>query len=367
MGAIADIFRHYGPEYLERHEDRMLPSHRKAVRDIMECRTEACGGHVFQCDHCGAVHYAYHSCRNRSCPQCQGEQTEKWLEMRSAELLPVPYFHVVFTLPGELREIVRSNQEVLLSTLMQAAAASLMELARDPRYVGGMIGILSVLHTWTRALNYHPHVHCLVPGGGMAPDHLSWLPAHHGFLVPVKPLSSIFRAQFVALARKKLPGIDLPQAIWEKDWVVYTKPAVQGSRPVLQYLGRYVHRIAISNRRILSVEDGRVTFRYKDWSAGDWKTTTLSAEEFIRRYLQHVLPKGFHKVRFYGLLAPRNRSLLNWAGFLLSREEEPAGDDSPNDAEAPKFPKQELSVCRHCGIGRLILVGRLLPGVRGPP
>jgi hypothetical protein len=367
MSAIADIFRQYGPEYLERHGDRMLPSHRKAVRDILDCRTVACGGHVFECDHCRKLHYAYHSCRNRSCPQCHGEQTEKWLEMRRAELLPVPYFHVVFTLPAELREIVRSNQEVLLSTLMQAAAASLMKLAQDPRYVGSMIGILSVLHTWTRALVYHPHVHCLVPGGGMAPDHKSWLPARDGYLVPVTALSPIFRATFVALARKRLAGIDLPRSIWEKDWVVYSKPTVQGSEAVLQYLGRYVRRIAISNRRILSVEDGRVTFRYKDWSANDWKTTTLPAEEFIRRYLQHVLPKGFHKVRFYGLLGPASRSLLHFARFLLSREEDPPDRDPANTTETLKSRKAELPLCLHCGVGRLIPVGRLLPGARGPP
>jgi hypothetical protein len=367
MSAIADIFRQHGPEYLERHRDRMLPSHRKAVQDILDCRTGACGGHVFECDHCRKLHYAYHSCRNRSCPQCQGEQTERWLELRRAELLPVPYFHVVFTLPAELREIVRSNQEVLLSVLMQAAASSLMKLAADPRYVGGMIGLLSVLHTWTRALIFHPHVHCLVPGGGMAPDHKSWLPARDGFLVPVTALSPIFRAKFVALARKKLPGIDFPQSIWEKDWVVYTKPAVQGSEPVLRYLARYVCRIAISNRRILSIEDGRVSFRYKDWKANEWKTTTLPAEEFIRRYLQHVLPKGFHKVRFYGLLAPANRSLLHWARFLLSKEDELTGEDLVNGLGPSKPETKELPICPHCGAGRLIPVGRLLPAARGPP
>lgn len=367
MGAIADIFRQYGPEYLDRHGDRMLPSHRKAVRDILDCRTEACGGHVFECDHCRKLHYAYHSCRNRSCPECQGEQAQKWLERRRAELLPVLYFHVVFTLPAELREIVRSNQEILLSALMQAAAASLMKLAKDPRFVGGMISILSVLHTWTRALIYHPHVHCLVPGGAIAADRKSWLPARDGFLVPVTALSPIFRAQFIALARKRLPGVDFPQSLFEKDWVVYTKPTVCGNEAVLQYLGRYVRRIAISNRRILAVEDGRVTFRCKDWSANEWKTTTLPAEEFIRRYLQHVLPRGFHKVRFYGLLAPGNRPLLDWARFLLSREDDPASEDPPIAAEAPERQKESFPACPHCGVGRLIPVGRLLPGAREPP
>jgi hypothetical protein len=367
MGAIAEIFRQYGSQYLERHGDRMLPSHRKALRDILECRTEACGGHLFECEHCRKLHYAYHSCRNRSCPQCHGKQTEAWLDKRRAELLPVPYFHVVFTLPAELREIVRSHQGVLLSALMQAAAASLIKLAQDPRFVGGTISILAVLHTWTRALIYHPHVHCLVPGGGLAPDRSSWLGAHDGYLVPVRALSPVFRAQFVALARKRLPDIDLPRSIWEKDWVVYTKPTVQGSEAVLRYLARYVHRIAISNPRILSVENGQVSFRYKPWSASAWKTATLAAEEFIRRYLQHVLPKGFHKVRLYGLLAPANRTLLDWARFLLTQDEDFGSDDPANAAQFPNVAKEALPLCPHCALGRLIPVARLMPGARGPP
>lgn len=362
MGALAEIFRQYGSQYLELYGDRMLPSHRKALRDILECRTAACGRHVFECDHCRKLHYAYHSCRNRSCPRCHGIQTEARLDKRRAELLPVPYCHVVFTLPAELREIVRSNQEILLSALMQAAAASLISLAKDPRFVEDTISILSVLHTWTRALITHPHVHCLVPGGGLAPDRASWLPAHDGYLVPVRALSAIFRAQFVTLASKRLPEIELPQSIWKEEWVVYTKPTVQGSETVLQYLGRYVRRIAISNRRILSVEDHRVTFRYKDW-----KSATLSAEEFIRRYLQHVLPRGFHKVRFYGLLAPANRALLDWARFLLTKDEDFGSDDPANTAEPPDVPKETHPLCPHCGVGRLTPVGPLTPAARGPP
>jgi hypothetical protein len=367
MGAIAEIFRRHGPQYLELYGDRMVPSHRKALSDILECRTEAGGGHVFECDRCGKLHYAYHSCRNRSCPQCHGKQTEAWLDKGRKELLPVPYFHVVLTLPAELREIVRSNREILLSALMQAAAASLTTLAKDPRFVGGTISILSVLHTWTRALITHPHVHCPVPGGGLAPDRASRLAAHDGYLVPVRALSQIFLAQFVALARKRLPGIELPQSIWKKEWVVYTKPTVQGSETVLQYLGRYVRRIAISNCRILSFEDGRVTFRYKDWRAREWKTATLSAEEFVRRYLQHVLPRGFHKVRSYGLLSPANRALLDWARFLLTGDEDSGSDEAAIAAETADVPKETLPLCPHCGVGRLIPVGRLPPGAGGPP
>lgn len=362
MSALSEIFLQYGLDYLERHGDRMFPSHRKALRDILDCRTEACGGHVFEGDTCGKIHYAYHSCRNRSCPQNQGEQTPTWLDRRRAELLPVPYFHVVFTLPAKLCEIVRSNQEILLSVLMQAATASLMKLAGDPRCVEGRVSILSVLHSWIRTLIYHPHLHCLVPGEGLSPAQVSWLPALRGFLVPVEALSPIFRARFIVLAGKHLPSVSFPRSIWRKDQVVYTKPTVKGSEAILRYLGRHVHRIAISNRRIVSVEDGRVTFRYRDWKARVWKSVTLSAEEFIRRYLQQVLPKGFHKARFYGLLAPANRELLDWAKFLLSRVADPNPEIPENDPEPPAPEPPELPLCPHWGAGHLIRVGGSDPG-----
>lgn len=261
-----------------------------------------------QCDRCGHLDYVYHSCRNRSCPKCYYHHTVKWLQKREAELLPTAYFHLVFTVPKDLRELIHTHQKKLYAVLIQSAAESLMELAADPKYIGGKIGVLCVLHTWTRALIYHPHVHCLVPGGGLGADNGTWPEARHNFLVPVKALSKLFRAKFMAQARKALPQVSLPKTVWEKKWVVFCKPSLQGVQKVLEYLGRYVHRIAITNSRILSMAERRVTFRYQDPRQGRWRTMTLEALEFMRRFLQHVLPASFHKVRYYGLLSPPSNS-----------------------------------------------------------
>jgi hypothetical protein len=232
--------------------------------DIVHCRTEALGGHLLQCDHCGQEHYVYHSCRNRSCPKCHRLDTEAWLAERRQELLPTPYFHVVLTLPQELRPLVRSNQKALYDILLRAAAQALITLAADPQYVGGLIGVLCVLHTWTRALVYHPHVHCLVPGGGVSADRTEWRPARQTSLVPVQAPAKLFRALFLDLVRRERPDLTLPEVVRTKGWAVYCKPALQGTEQVLRYLGRYAHRIALTNSRILSVEDGQVCFRYQD-------------------------------------------------------------------------------------------------------
>lgn len=362
---LAEIFRQYRETYLARYGQRILPSHRRALSDIIQCRTEALGGQVFQCGQCGKLHYAYHSCRNRSCPQCHGTQTLEWLNARSQELLPVPYFHLVFTLPKELRDLVRTQQEALLSALMRAAGYGLMKLARDPRYVGGKIGILAVLHTWTRAMIYHPHVHCLVPGGGVSPDG-QWLAARKGFLVPVTALSEIFRAKFMELARKSLPDVRFPDSVWKSPWVVYAKPSVQGADKVLSYLARYVHRIAITNNRILSTANGQVSFRYKDSRDKRWKTMTLTALEFMRRYLQHVLPRGFHKVRYYGLLAPANRHQLEKIKTLLA-DPNAQLQASPGEATADPLPSLDALRCPYCATGTLIWVARISPCGRSPP
>lgn len=368
MPELAQVFQRHGPRYLKHFGKRMLPGHRRALEDISRCRTEPLGGHVFECDHCGSRHYAYHSCKNRSCPKCCGADTSRWLEKRRGQLLPVTYFHLVFTLPAGLRELVRAHQKVLLGVLMRAAASSLLTLARDPRYVGGTIGILCVLHTWTRAMVYHPHVHCLVPAGALAPDTASWNHARRGFLVPVQALSEIFRARFLAMARKALPGLAFPDTLFERRWVVYAKPAVQGADKVLRYLARYVHRIAIVNSRIVGVTRETVTFRYKDSRNRCWKTMTLAALEFMRRFLQHVLPRGFHKVRGYGLLAPANRSLLFKAQQLLVQElADPDKTGASPCSDCPKPAQPEPRICPDCSIGHLILIARLLPQKRAPP
>jgi len=368
MLEIADIFRQYGDEYLGAFGKAMPSSHRRAFRDILSCRTQAMGGHLFVCDHCGREHYAYHSCRNRSCPKCHGRDMQDWLQDRHKELLPVRYFHIVFTLPQELRAVVRRYQKILYSVFMKAAAKSLMELAYDPHYLGGRIGLMAVLHTWTRTLTYHPHVHCLVPGGGVS-DKGQWLRARKNHLVPVKALSKLFRGKFMALAASKLPDVKFPQAAWNQPWVVYCKPAVQGSQNILNYLGRYVHRVAITNSRILSISNGKVTFRYQNCGQSQWKTMTLTAQEFIRRFLQHVLPKAVHKVRYYGLWAPSNRRLLYHIQTVLGIEE-PSSPPDTSDKPTDGSPAPAGQPCPHCGQGILLWVRRIprqAPLERAPP
>jgi len=362
MPEIAEIICEVGPAYLARHNEHILPSHRRALRDLAACRTEAFGGHLAQCERCGHRHYSYHSCRNRSCPKCHSGDTERWLVKRQAELLPIGYFHVVFTLPEALRGLVSRHQKLLYGVLLKAAAEALRTLTADPRYVGGEVGILSVLHTWGRQLMSHPHVHCLVTGGGLAADG-TWRPARKGYLVPVPALSKIFRAKFMAMARRALPEQSFPESIWEKEWVTYCKPARQGSRKVLDYLGRYVHRIAITNRRILAVRGGQVTFEYKDSKDNQWKRRTLAAEEFLRRFLQHVLPKGFHKVRCYGLLSPRHRGRLRQLQLLLSRPQPPP----TSEPEPEQDHNESQRLCPQCAIGVMLVITWIPRTVRGPP
>jgi Putative transposase/Transposase zinc-binding domain len=371
MPEVADVLRRYGGEYLDRFEPDLLPSHRRAMDDIIHCRTEALGGQLLQCEHCGQEHYVYHSCRNRSCPKCHHQDTEAWLANRRRELLPVPYFHVVLTLPQELREVVRRNQRDLYDILLRAAAQALITLAADPHYVGGLIGVLCVLHTWTRTLAYHPHVHCLVPAGGVSADRTAWRPARPSYLVPVHALAKLFRGLFLDLVCQERPDLPLPEAAWTKGWVVYCKPTVQGPEQVLQYLGRYVHRIALSNSRLLSTEDGAVCFRYQDAQDRRWKSMTLPALEFIRRFLQHVLPEGFHKVRYYGLWSPVHRPLLHQLQLWLVRHDPapPLASPAPQ-IQAPASwcpPLRAGHPCPSCGQGLLVVI-RLLPRAqRGPP
>lgn len=372
MPELADIFRRYGSGYIDRFGARMPAGHRRAIRDIADCRTEILGGHVVKCDHCQAVDYAYHSCKNRACPKCHANDTAKWLEKRRGEMLECVYFHVVFTLPAELREIVRSNQKALYDVLLRAASYALRKLAADPKYTGAAIGMLAVLHTWTNAQLYHPNGHFLVPGIGVTPDGNHRLSPGKKFLVPVKALSPIFRAKFMEMARQSLPQVQFPAAVWEKDWVVYAKPAVQGSDKVLRYLARYVHRIAITNNRILSCENGEVTFRYKQrrkekktWQSC-WRIMSLPADQFMARFLQHVPPRGFHKVRYYGLWSPANRDLLKRLQLRLQDrcevEASPgAADEKDQGSGCPTCR------CRFCKQGTMIVIGVIPRGRRHYP
>jgi len=364
---VADVLRQYGPAYLEQFGATMPASHRRAFEDILRCRTAALGGHLYECNECGRQHYSYHSCRNRSCPKCHASDTEAWLPQRQAELLPVPYYHVIFTLPQELRDFTRLHQKKSYALLMQTAAHALLKRTADPHYVGGLVGIMAVLHTWGSNLAYHPHVHCLVTGGGVSADGQQWRPAREDYLVPVQALSKLFRGMVLDRIRRQFPEIELPSSLWHKDWVVHCKPAVQGTEKVLAYLGRYIHRVAITNSRILSIDDGKVTFRYRDSRTAATKTLTLDANEFIRRFLQHVLPSGVHKVRYYGLWSPSHRDHLHtWQHRLVkpSPDEQPPSGLGPS-VEMPSPPP--VQPCPYCKTGTLVWIRRLPPQGRAPP
>src|SRR5215472_4344163 len=295
MPEVADAFRRFGSRYQEAHGAAMLPSHRRAIADIIACRTEALGGQQWCCNHCGALLLVFHSCRNRACPKCHAEQTQAWLEQRREEMLPVPYFHVTVTVPEQLRAALRRHQIDGYGALMKAAAEATIVLARDPRWVGGTVGVLAVLHTWTQRLVFHPHVHCLVTGGGLSDDGTTWHPAGKTFLFPKSALATLARARFRNAFARLCPAADLPPHVWQIPWVVHITPWGQGQQAALDYLARYAFRIAITNNRILAVDDATVTYRYKDRAADRQRTQTVAGHEFIRRFLQHVLPAGFHK------------------------------------------------------------------------
>lgn len=366
---LRDVVRRHGPAYLARFGDKVLPSHRAAIQAICDCRTPKLGGHISVCAACGTEHEHYHSCRNRACPQCGGDAAERWLARQRDLLLPVPYFHVVFTLPEELRRLVRAHQKPLLGALFAASFQSLSKLCADPAHLGAaQIGALAVLHTWTRTLEWHPHIHMLVPGGGLAADGRTWvdLPAHlkrphdpanperqKPFLVPVRALSVVFAACFARLARAAVPGLQLPQDIFKKRWVTFAKPVVQCPDKVLEYLGRYVHRTAIGDKAIVAMDDASVTFQYRRTDDHQRRCMRLPAHEFLRRFLQHVLPKGFHRVRSFGLLHPARRTTLRRLQLLLVRTPAPA----PAPPATPPSSKRRCSKCQ----GPLQILRRLTP------
>ncbi len=357
MTAIAEVFRRHGPDYRSRFASRMPKGHLHAMRDIETCRTAARGGRAFFCPHCTSTHFSYRSCKNRHCPVCQADDASDWLVRQQALLLPVPHILVTFTVPQELRTLVRSNQKTLLNILFRASSAALQLLAADSRFLGGVIGAVGVLHTWTRDLLYHPHVHYLVPAGALAGP--VWKsPRSQGFLVPVRALSVLFRAKFRDAVQKTALSASVAATVWKKAWVVHSKPVGNGEKALL-YLARYVFRVAIGNDRIVSDRDGLVTFRYTDSRTNEQKLSTLAADEFLRRFLQHVLPRGFIKVRYYGLFAPRNRALLQTARTLLGR---PPGPPSrpPKTHRPDRRPPDVCPTCRR----PMTLVGLLR---RAPP
>jgi hypothetical protein len=371
---LADIVRTHQEDFLARWSRVLSRQQRRALRDIRDCRTAALGGHLQQCDRCGHRVILYNSCRNRHCPRCQATARARWLAQRQAELLPVPYFHVVFTLPQQIGRLALQNAKPIYNILFRAASRTLLETAADPRLLGASIGFLAVLHTWGQNLHLHPHLHCVVPGGGISPDGSRWIPCRKSsFFLPVRVLSRRFRETFLrslALAFRKgrlhlsgeLQGLAEPaafRALCEKaahiEWVVHVKPPFGGPERVLKYLARYTHRVAISNHRLQSLEDGRVSFEWKDYKdRGRTKTMTLEAVEFIRRFLLHVLPSGLVRIRHFGFLANRVRQQkLEQCRVLLAVRPPPTpvGSDRTADTNLP-----DAHACPICKRGRLIVI-----------
>lgn len=383
---VADVFRAGIENYERQHQlsSRQL----KVIRDIQTCRTAALGGHVDSCDSCGHIRISYNSCRNSHCPKCQSMAREAWLEKRREELMPVRYFHLVFTLPGELHDVVRYNERLAYGQLFKLAWESLCALTGDKRYLGVQTGMIAVLHTWGQNLHYHPHVHCLVPAGGLARDG-KWKAARKNYLVPVRALSALFRAKYIGFLRRahrqdklRLEGLcshladypklnELLNTLYKKDWVVYAKEPFAGPEKLLDYLGRYVKRVAISNDRIIDVDVDRqrVAFRWRDYADRNRsKVMHLSCEEFIRRYLQHILPKGFSKVRYYGLLANRDKTRrLRLCFKALGKPYQPGLLLSSWQERFYQLTGIDPSRCPICERGKMNMIGMVLPGRAPPP
>lgn len=364
MIEVADIFRRHAATYHANHS--LLPHQLRAMRDIELCRTAFFGGHVAQCDHCAAFRYAYHSCCNRHCPKCHGEQSAAWLEKQQSRLLPCPHYLLTFTLPAALRPLAYQHPKIVYSLLLRCAAAATQKLAADPRYLGATPAILAVLHTWTRALLYHPHVHLLVSAGGWnAQQH--WAPAKHPtFLVPVRALSVIFRAKMrQALKREHLLSTT-PAKTWTQPWVVHCQHAGAGEK-VLGYLARYAFRVAITNSRLESFVDGHVTFRYRDNRTQRLQRVTLCAEDFIGRFMQHILPRGFPKVRYYGLASPSHHKAREQARTMIEPNMATKTDDGTTDPSGSAAKAAPPPLCPHCHIGHLIVLQVLRPQRKFPP
>ena len=377
MIEVADILRLHGSAYQQ--ANFLLPSQAKVLQDLVRCRTAASGGHLHECDRCGHQLYSYHSCGNRHCPKCHGAQTERWLQKQRQRLLPCPYYFLTFTLPAQLRALVYAHQKALYALLLSSAAAALQKLAWDRQYVGGQLAILAVLHTWRRDLLDHPHVHVLASAGGLSREGQQWVHAKNpAFLVPGFALGKIFKGKFKAGLKKLGLLNQVPASVWHPPasgasarpgWNVQIQHAGRGDK-VLEYLGRYAFRIAISNSRLEKFENGQVTFAYRDNKTQELKHPTLPAQEFIRRFLRHVLPKGFVKVRSYGLVSSTQKEKLEKARTLLAIAQPEVTPSTElllhRDADlAPRPPAAQL--CPHCKIGHLVLVASLLPQrTRGP-
>jgi len=382
---VADLIRIAGDAFIERNRHWLSWKHVKVLWAIARCRTAALGGHLDQCTRCGHRAISYNSCRNRHCPKCQTSARERWIAARQRELLPTRYVHVVFTLPRELAPLALQNKKVIYDLLFRASAETLLEVARDPRHLGAEIGFFTVLHTWSQKLQLHPHVHCVIPAGGLSLDHTRWMKSRCRFFLPVKVLSRVFRGKFVAalqrvfregqlrfhgslalLAQPKIFAASL-RPLFRKDWVVYAKRPFGGPEYVLQYLGRYTHRVAISNHRLVSLADGKVTFRWRDSADhNEQKLMTLPLDEFLRRFLLHLLPNRFVRIRNFGFLANRRRTVsLPLCLLLFPARSGPPTSQGSSTADAAK----DFWRCPHCA-GPMLLIERLTPAqiqLRSPP
>ena len=370
---VADIFRAAGREFIEKSRRWLTWQHLKVLRAIEHCRTAALGGHVDCCSQCGHQAVSFNSCRNRHCPKCQVNARKKWVQLRTEELLPIKYFHVVFTLPHELSALALRNKRVLYELLFRTCSQTILEIAADPKHLGAQIGFLCILHTWGQNLLHHPHLHCVIPAGGLAPDRTSWIfPRRPNFLLPVRVLSKVFRGKFLEALEEAFQHGELTfcgniqhlaqpvhfqrflNQLSRKKWVVYAKPPFGGAEHVLQYLARYTHRVAISNHRLAHFDGNQVTFRWKDYAHGNKKRKmTISADEFLRRFLLHVLPGGFTRIRYFGFLANRCRTVSIELCRTLLHASEPVKQESARLSSSPTtWP------CPHCA-GFMVFAERL--------
>lgn len=382
MLELAEIVRAAGPAYVVTHAGRLLPAQRRTLTDIVACRTATLGGSLYRCDTCGALDYRYHSCRNRHCPKCQGDRGQEWLERVRGRLLPCEYYLLTFTLPAQLRAVARDHPRVVYGALLREAASAVQRVAGDRAWVGGLAGILAVLHTWSRTLEYHPHVHLLVTAGGLTSDGGAWIrPAHPRFLLPGYVLSRIFRTKMRdALTRAGL-GAAIDPRVWQRRWAVHVEQSGTGEHATL-YLSRYVYRVALTNQRLVRFADGQVTFQYLHARTHTTRFLTLPVDAFLTRFLQHVLPRGFTKIRWFGLLSPTHRGELERARHLLAPCERPS-DSSPEATPPRAVPPAPgtpplgdriscaplVSLANRCPVctrGQRVLVQRYLPS-RAPP
>ncbi|MFQ5930082.1 MAG: IS91 family transposase [Acidobacteriota bacterium] len=377
---VADVIRTYAGDYLGAYG--ASAEQRQVLQDLAQCRTQALGGHKYRCELCGHEKIVYNSCGNRHCPKCQAAARAEWLKQRQKDLLEVPYFHLVFTVPDELGPLALQNKKLVYGILFRAASETLLAIAKGPKHLGAEIGFLAVLHTWGQNLHLHPHLHCVVPGGGLSPDGRSWVSCKDNFFLPVRVLSRLFRGKFLSYLHKAFDDGDLQffgkleqlaratswkrffRQLRSREWVVYSKPPFGGPQQVLKYLARYTHRVAISNQRLASLEGGKLSFRYKDYAQGNrQRTMTLKATEFIRRFLLHVLPSGFMRIRYYGFLANCHRDKK------LAQARSVLGEQPDNTMPCEDEPRQQLSsdndhdteLCPKCKTGRLRFLERLEP------